>query len=66
MLAYELFNALHGHDTRSAIPEKHQELTAVLVGTALRLADGSTQTKVEDHGTEEMFYFIHVVTKLCF
>lgn len=66
MLAYEFFHTLHGNDTRSAIPYKNQELTAVQVGIALRPANGATCPKVEDHGTDEMLYFIHVVTKLCF
>lgn len=60
VLTYELFNALHGYDTGTATPYKNQKLTAVLVGTALRLTDGASYTEVEDCGTKEMLKFIHI------
>ena len=59
VLAYELFNALHGNDTGTSVPYKHQELAAVQVCTALSLANGSTCAEVKDHGTDEMLYFVY-------
>lgn len=66
VLTYELLNALHGYDTGTTTPYKNEKLTAVLVGTALRLTDGASYTEVEDCGTKEMLKFIHIVTMLCF
>lgn len=59
MLAYQLFNTLHGNDTRTSVPYKYQEFAAVQVCTALSLTNGSTCAEVKDHGADKMLYFIH-------